>query len=318
MTPKARIALSAVILVALGAGAGFATGRASSRRGLLASRDAAGPAVAEFRGWSLPAAMVAKELSTQPARVKEALRSPAARKTYVEGVTRTALFAREAERRGLQLDPDFLRRYEEELAKTFIERELEAAQRQGAPTDEEVHRWFEENAAALGRPERARIATVAYLAGDADAAARADKRRAAERGLAAALRRAADPYAFGGLARTESEDLQARATNGELPFATREELAQRLGPELAEAAFAAREAGTVVPRVVETQRGFYVVKLLGREAAYAPAFEDVKDAIRSRLAAERRAKAYEALVQRVYREAGVRFDEKAIAELKIE
>ncbi len=44
----------------------------------------------------------------------------------------------------------------------------------------------------------------------------------------------------------------------------------------------------------------------------------MKDAIRSRLAAERRAKAYEALVQRLSREAGVRLDEKAIAELKVE
>jgi peptidylprolyl isomerase len=305
--------LVAACLVA-GAAGGFLAGRATREPSLLQPVTGDGPAIAEFRGWTLPRGAVEEELSALPALVKQQLRSPEAKKAYLEGIVTAELIAREAERRGFQRDPAVARKYKEELARAFLEKEFEAPQRRSAPTDDDVRKLFDENRAALARPERARIATIAFLP-DGDGQ-RAAKRGLAERALSDLLR-AKDPYAFSNAARTGSDDILARATNGELPVATREDLAKRVGPEVAEAAFSLGES-KVVPRVVETPRGFYLVKLLGREDAYAPAFEEVRDALRARLAAERRAKAYRAFVDALSREAGVRYDEKAIAELRVE
>ncbi len=297
--------------------AGYLYGRHSAATSPLSAASAGGPAVARFRGGALPQAAVEAEIAKQPEVMRAALRDPAVRKAFTEGFVRLELFAREAERRDLQKDPEFVRRYKEALGKFYVEKVFEEPQRKAAPTDEEVRSFFEANRAGLGRPERARIAVVTYQAPEDDAAARAAKRRKAEAALAR-LRGKDDAATFAALARAESEDPDSRRTNGELPFATREELSRRLGAEVAEAVFAPEATGALVSRVIESAGALHVVKVLGHEEGYAPALEELKESIRSRLAAERRGAAFEAFLARLWKDAGVTVDEKAVAELHVD
>ncbi len=310
-----RTALVSIACAVAAAAAGYGYGHRTAATSPLAAATAAGPAIAKFRGGAVPRAALEAEIAQQPEVIRAALRAPAARKTLVDSVVRREVLAHEAERLGWQKDPEFVRRYEDALDKFYVEKAFEAPQRKKAPTDDEVRAFYDANRAGLGRPERVRVAAVSFFAPEGDAA-RAAKKAKAESALAR-LRRKDDAATFAALARSESEDAQSRLSNGELPFATREELAARLGGEVAEAAFAAGKV-PLVPRVVETPRGLHVVKVLGREAGYEPAFDEVKESIRSRLAADRRATAYQAFLDQVWKDAGVTVDAKAVAELHVD
>jgi hypothetical protein len=311
-----RIAIILLAVAGLAAFGGYAYGRRAAATSPLAVPVADGPAIARFRGGTVPRAEVEAEIAKQPEVMRAALRTPAARKTFTDGIVRFELFAHEAERQGYQKDPEFVRRYKEVLGRFFVEKAFEAPQKKAAPSDDEVRAFFEGNRKALGRPERVRVAVVSYAAPEGDAV-RAAKKTKAEAALAK-LRKKNDAATFAALARAESEDQMTRLSNGELPFATQEEIAQRLGHEVADAAFALEGADALVPRVVETPRALFVVKVLGHEKGYEPAFEEVKESIRSRLAAERRATAYQAFLDRLWKDAGVTVDEKAVAELHVD
>ncbi|HSN92123.1 MAG TPA: peptidylprolyl isomerase [Anaeromyxobacteraceae bacterium] len=313
-----RPLLLATVLAAAGSlAAGYALGRASVSPGLLARERGEGPAVATFRGGAVTRAQVVAALEKQPEAYREQLRSPGAKKALVEEMVRVELLAREGERRGHHRDPEFLRRYKDDLGRTFLEKELEAPQRKAAPADAELRAFYDRHREALARPERARIAVVQYAAPTGDAGARAARRAKAEAALAR-LRGAREPHAFARVAAAESDHVPSRLANGELPFLTRGEIAERLGPEVADAAFALARAGDLAPAAVEGARGFHVVKLLGREDGYQPSFEEMKPAIRERLVAERRSAAHDAFLKALWDEAEVRLDEKQIEALRVE
>lgn len=310
-----------LLVVALMGGA-FAAGRALGRRsvtpGPLGGPAGEGPALATFRGGALRLADVQAELRGQPEVLRAQLRTPAGKKAFVEGLVRFELLAREGERKGYQRDPDFVRRYKEELGRVFLEKEFEAPQRKAVPTDDEVRAFHDAHQAALGRPERLRVAVVSFLAPPDDAAARAARRARAEAALARIGRAPADAELFARIARNESEDQASRLTNGELPFLTREQLAERLGAQVAQAVGDLSPGRQLVSGVVETPRGFHVVKLLGREKGYRPSFEESKEAIRARLTSDRRATTLQAFLEQVWKDAGVALDEKAIESLKVD
>lgn len=296
---------------------GFAVGRHGAATSPLAATEAGGPVVARFRGGTVSRARLESEIAKLPEVVRASLKPSAARKAFAERIVQVEVLAHEAERRDLQKDPEFARRYREALGKFYVERVFEEPQRKAVPTDEEIRSFYDANRKALGRPERVRVAVVTWTVPDGDAAARAAKQRKAEAALAR-LRAKNDAATFAALVQAESEDRDSRSVNGELSFATREELSKRLGPESAEAAFAVTGKDGLVPRVLGEPRALHVVKVLGREEGYEPGFEELKEPIRARLAAERRAKAYDAFVEKTSKEAGVAIDEKALAEVNIE
>jgi parvulin-like peptidyl-prolyl isomerase len=98
---------------------------------------------------------------------------------------------------------------------------------------------------------------------------------------------------------------------------SRAELEAGFGPTLAGKAFAmARKPGTLLDGVVEGERGLFIVKLLGVEAAYEPRVDEVRDAIRTQLTTERRAKGLEEFLGGIWKRADVKIDEGALKQLK--
>jgi parvulin-like peptidyl-prolyl isomerase len=239
------------------------------------------------------------------------LSDPAQRRAAAEQAVRTRLLALDAEASGLHRSPEFLRRYADELARLQLQKAFEEPFQKQLPTPEEVRKFFDENQDRLGRPERVRVAHLALLAPRSDAAARGRKAEEARKALALLLRSARDEYAFGRLALTLSDDLRSRPAAGELPFSTREELSARLGPTVAEAAFAARP-GQILDRVIETDEGFQLVKVLAREEGREASFDELREGIRARLTAERHERALKAFLDARWAQAKVEIDEKAL------
>jgi hypothetical protein len=277
--------------------------------GLLSGAKVSKPTVASFSGGALGADEVRGALA--------GLTDPKQRRAAVEQLVRARLLAQAAEADDLEKTPDFMRRYSEELARLYLEKAFEEPFKKQLPTDDEVRKFFEENKARLARPERVRLAHLALFAPRSDEEARTRKRAEAQKLLGELRRAAKDEYAFGRLALTRSEDPRSRPAAGELPFATREEIAARLGPEAEEVAFSA-PPGRVVDRVIETEKGFQIVKVIAREAGREASWDELRDPIKARLTAERREKASKAFMDAVWTKGNVVIDEAALKQVAVE
>ncbi|WP_277957867.1 peptidylprolyl isomerase [Anaeromyxobacter oryzisoli] len=284
---------------------------AASGIGVLVDRLAAPPRPLDASTGEVVAR--ARRVEVHGSDLEAALAGPAGANAsaVVEGIARTRYLARLAEDAGLQRDPEFTRQYAESLAALYLQRKFEEPERKRAPADDEVRGYFEAHRAEIVRPERARLALIALIAAAPDQ--RASKRKAADAALAQLRGRTADPFAFGELARVRSDLPEAAATNGELPPLSREELTDRFGAPLADAAFRLGKTGEVHPGVVETERGFFLVKLLGREPARNPSFDELKDVMRARLTRERREQHRKEFLDAIWKEADIRIDEAALA-----
>ncbi len=301
---SAGLLLVAMVVVALAIG--FLSGRAAVGEGLLSRSKAPEARVATFSPGTLG-----------PDDVRSALggtSNPAQRRAVVEQLVKVRLLAHEGEAAGLELTPDFLRRYSEELARAYLDKAFEEPFKKQLPTEAEIRKYFDENQAKLGRPERVRLAHLALVAPRSDAEARTRKAADAQKLLQEVRRTSKDEYAFGRLAMTRSEDPRSRPAAGELPFATREELEARLGPEAAEVAFAA-PPGRIVERVLETEQGFQVVKVIAREAGREASYDELRDAIKVRLTVERREKAFKEFMDALWARSDVKIDEAALKQV---
>jgi hypothetical protein len=302
--------------VALGLLAGYAIARSSGSGSLMDAPDASGPTLARYSGQKLTLGEAEAELRVPGRQISAGvLSTPEGRRGYVEGLVRLDLLARLAEEKGYHRDPAFVRRVKQELAATYLEKEFEEPARKRVPTDEEVAKYFEESKGKIQRPERLRIAIVAFRA--EDDATRKAKRPVAQQVLGELRRRSGDYYAFGEIAAARSEEPRSAVTSGELPAMSREELEAGFGPTLAAKAFAMpRQPGTLLDGVVEGERGLFLVKFLGVEPAYEPKLEEVRDSLRTQLATERRTKGLEAFLGDVWKKADVKVDEEAVRQLK--
>ncbi len=267
-----------------------------------------GPRVAVFRGGDVGASSVRAALIQEPAAVRSG--NPQIAKRVLDDLVRTRVLATRAIEKGYDRDPEFAQRHAEQLASLYLEKEFEGPERGKAPTDDEVRAYFDGHRADFSRPERVRVAVIAFPG--ATPAERNAKRAKAEAALAEARRRENDYYAFGELARRRSEDSKTAPHQGELPFMTREELTAATAPEVATAAFGMPDAGKVHPAVIETGTGLFIVKLLGHEPTQNPKLEDLRDTLRARLSSERRAEHRKAFLERIWKEANVRVDEAAL------
>ncbi|MGE5047925.1 MAG: hypothetical protein ACM3PC_05115, partial [Deltaproteobacteria bacterium] len=91
-------------------------------------------------------------------------------------------------------------------------------------------------------------------------------------------------------------------------------LESRLGPEAAEVAFALRGNDALADRVIETPKGFYAIKLRARVEATRGDVASLRNVIRVRLGAERRARAESDLYAAIERGADVHIDDAALAD----
>jgi parvulin-like peptidyl-prolyl isomerase len=138
---------------------------------------------------------------------------------------------------------------------------------------------------------------------------------------AAELRRSAETECasianFGALAQAQSAHQASRYRGGELGWLTREQAAQAFGPEVAEAMFALQQPGELSP-VVTVAEGFYLLKLVGRQAASVRPLAEVKDALAHQLQRERTAQREAALFARLKSGVPIQINEAALERVKV-
>lgn len=298
-------------------GGGLAAGRWMGAAGLAGPADDS-QVVATFSGGSVTAGELQAAAAEQGPMLRGSTGSAEARHKLVVQIARQKLLERAAVAKGYDRAPEVVRERRRALTALYLRKELDEPAAAKDVTEADLRAWLERHKAEFDRPERVRVADL-FVAAPAEGAER--RKKAAEaQALLQQLRKssARDYYAFATAARQRSDDAATRSFGGDLPPATREELAARAGPQVAEAAFALRGAGTLADKPVETPQGFHLLQLRAREEASTADFAALRGLLRTRALAERRTADQEAFYAALERDGGLRVDDAALASLRID
>lgn len=241
------------------------------------------------------------------------------KREFLDDMVRFELLAQEAERLGLQNDPDVQETLRKVIVQKLVRQQFDEGPDIAEIPEEDLRAFYDENISDYVKPERIRLSHIFIAAEAKDAAARRKAANEARTLLRQVRAREAGTVktAFAETARERSEDAATRTTGGDLLFKTKDELAETWGQAFADAAFGLETIGEIATQVVETDRGYHLIKLTGRQAALDRSFESVKNQIKNRLTREKRTRDFDAFVASLREKTGVRVDEEALARVQV-
>jgi peptidyl-prolyl cis-trans isomerase C len=292
---------------------------------LLAACDQPGTAKVDFRRRPVPGATggtwVARfggdTITDQELRQRFAEMNPYARaryqtleqrRDYVEGLVRFELLAQEAVRQGLANDPEVVDAAKRVMVQLLLKKEVEGDASQ--VTDAQVAEYYQAHLSDYVKPAMTRLSHIFFTK---------EHRAQAEAVLAQVKALAPLDYAgFAKLAREHSEDPRSKEIDGDLRFLTDEELANRYGEAMVKAAAALVKVGDVASDLVETDKGFHIVKLQGRQVALNLSLEQARPSIQQVLLNEMKQDRFRALLDRLKAQSKFELNESALAAIVID
>jgi len=248
-------------------------------------------------------------LMDQSPFVRARYNTPERKAEYLNDMVRFELLAAEAERQGLNKDPEVQKTMKKVMVQKLI-RKIGEDGGDGIP-EPQLRAFYDAHLSDYVKPERARVSQifVAAAAGDAKGRAAAEKKI---KGLEAQLKkRASETTAFQMIARESSDDAASRATGGDLGYHTSEEFGATWGKGCAEAIFKLETVGNHTS-VVEGDKGFHLFKLTGRQKSLERSFDQVRPQIEGLVKREQRTAIFNAFVKKITDEAKVSIDQAAL------
>ncbi len=197
------------------------------------------------------------------------------------------VLAQNARKSGLQDDPEVREKLRDVLIVQLKERQLTPQLEAATISDDEIKAAYEREKEQFTTPERVRLALL-FLSkppGEDDEEERNIRRRL-EAAIDKARQTGGSGESFGPIAAQDSEDQESRYRGGEIGWVERGRQPLRIDPAAIEAGFALQSPG-LISDVIAAPNGFYVVKLLERQAAAPTPLAQVEPRLRSRLLSEK-------------------------------
>ncbi len=162
-------------------------------------------------------------------------------------------------------------------------------------TEEEIKNYYEENINKFSKPEEVRARYIMIkVDAEMDETAKQDARKKAEE-ILNQVRNGSD---FAALAKEHSDDQASRSRGGYLGWFGRGSML----PEFEAAAFALQPGET--SEIVETSRGYYLIKVEERKEGEVKPLEEVRQMIETPLLVEKKREAINNFVQQAMQDAG--------------
>lgn len=261
------------------------------------SRDPkkSGPAVAKGQDVLVTADEFKAKLDEQSPFVRARYTTLDRKKEFLENLLRFELLAAEARRLELDKDPEVQATVKKILVQRLVRKAFEDDAGKSAG-EADVRRYYDEHVEEFVQPERVRVSQI-YLRADRSPAERAARAGDAKKLLARLKAESAkNPLAFANAARELSDDLASRPSGGDLGFRTLEDLEKAWTRPVATATQALRNVGDE-SGLIETERGFHLLRLTGRQAPTNRPFEQVKGQLASRIGRDKHSKDFEEFVK---------------------
>ncbi len=269
-----------------------------------------GPAVASGKGVTITADEFKARLDEQSPFIRARYSTLERKKEFLDNLIRFEVLAKEAERQGLDKDPEVQLTLRKIMVQKLVQRSFQDPGAQKEQPEAELQKYYDEHKDEFNRPRKARVAAIIFNA-PAGSPDRARKVAAARKALARVkAEEKKNPMVFQQAVAEFSEDAASKGVSGDLGFKSAQELEKSFGKEVAQAAFALK-AGEL-SGVIEGAQGVYVLRVAGVQEELSRSFDQVKTQIGQKLTRERRTKDFDDLVKRLRDDAQVTVDEKAL------
>jgi len=255
----------------------------------------------------------AERLGSQSPYLRARYNSPERRREFLENMVRFELLAAEAERRGFTKSDDVERVRRQVMVQQMM---TDLFDKGGLKltdiTDDEIKRYYDEHITEFDKPAQVRASHILFK----------DK-AAAESALKDLKAQPTDMELFRKLAEQKSQDAATKSNGGDLRFfsETADPKGETDEPErpaaVRKAAFSLANVGDLYPDVVQSERGFHVVKLTGRREALKRTLEDARRMIQNKLWRSKREEAIDKFVADLRAKANVQENPDALARVQV-
>jgi peptidyl-prolyl cis-trans isomerase C len=279
--------------------------------------EKSGPVVAEVGAETITADEVKQRLNETSPFLRARYNTVERKKEFLENMIRNELLAQEAVRQGYDKSPAVREQMKRAMIQELIRHQLDSRLSGADIADEELKKYYEAHLDDYVKPERARVFHILLPAKDAKERAAAHKKAAALLKDIDAREKKGEVNAFQTTAIKESKDALSAPMGGDLRFLSRDELARSYNQELANQAFELKAPGEKTGPF-DTPAGVELLKLQVKTVALNRSFEESKDAIRQRMARERRSRDYDEWVKKLRETTKVSINEAELEKVQVE
>lgn len=241
---------------------------------------------------------VSRELNALPGRIQGIFQGPEGVARFVDELVKKEILYQEAKKKGLENNPEFIKKVEDfkklTLISTLLEKEIEE---KAKVTDKDLKDYYDANKKTFAANSQVRASHI-LVKTEADA-----------RKLLEQIKKGGN---FANIARANSIDKGSAKNGGDLGFFSRGQMV----PEFEKAAFSLK-AGEVSD-VVKTQYGFHIIKVTDRKEGNTVEFEKVKDVLAQKLTAEKQKQVFDNYVNDLKNSYKVEVNKEAIAKMTAE
>ena len=252
---------------------------------------------------SITVGKLTDEINQQNPYIRMRYTSLEQRRRFLKSMIRFEVMAQEAQKRGLQHDPEVIRRVKRAMISQMMYKLRKELVKMTDITDKEIADYYQNNVKLYQQPEQIRVSQLLTRT-EAEA----------KKVLAEALKKPKNPRHFAQLVRVHSIDKATLAQQGDLDFFARDN--RKLPKPLVEAAFKISEMfGVTGP--VKLEQGFALLMKTGYRTPRNRPLGLEKGNIRSRLYNVRQKKALKAFVEKLHKSAKVEIVEENLTKVKL-
>ena len=244
-----------------------------------------------------------ERINQQSPYVRARYTSMERKKEFLDNLVRFEVLAKEAQRRGLDKDPEVVRTMKQVMIQKLLKDQFDK-QRMEDISDDECKKFYDAHPEQYNKPEEVRVSSI--LVKDMSTAKKVmnDPRI-----------KGVDNQQFRNLVAEYSQDLATKDRGGDLRYFDAK--TKDVPKPIVDAAFALTNIGDVSPPV-KTEQGIVILKLTGRRKALNRTFDEVKQQIRNQLYRDKRQESMESFVKGLRGKANVKIDESKLAKVQIE
>jgi len=239
------------------------------------------------------------------------------KKEFLDNLVKQEVLAAEAERQGLDKDPDVRATLRKIMVQKLVQKKFQADPNAGADVPEaDAAKYYEDHKAEYVRARKVRVQAV-VLNAPAGSPDRAKKVALAKKTLQKikAEEKKNNPLAFNTEVAAVSEDAASKQVGGDLQFRSQEELEKAYGKPVADAAFALKPGET--SGVVEAPSGVFLLKFAGEQPEMNRTLDQVKGQIAAKLSRDKKTKEFEEWLKGLRETAKVAVDDKALEAVEV-
>ncbi|HET8540490.1 MAG TPA: peptidyl-prolyl cis-trans isomerase [Anaeromyxobacter sp.] len=276
-----------------------------------------GPVVAKGNGISITADEFKARLDEQSPFIRARYTTLDRKKEFLDSLIRFEVLAREAQKQGLDKDPDVQNTLKKIMVQKLVQKNFQdPGTAATAVPDEELQKYYEAHKDEYVRAKRVRVAAVIWNAPQGSPE-RAKKLALAQKALAKLkAEEKKNTLAFAQIVAEYSDDVATKPMAGDLQFKTEEELEKAHSKEVSAAAFKLKPGEN--SGIVQAEKALYLLKYTGEQPELNRTFDQVKAQIANKLHREKKTKEFDEWLKGLREQAKIAIDDKALEAVEVQ